>query len=70
MDLGELREQLSDLPDDWLVNFTTQQSMKVADPSGPEYRYLFDDGRPPRHLKDRRRALALARQQERESAEE
>lgn len=59
MTLEELREQIADVGDDWEVRFTTQQSMKLSDPNGADYVYVFDDGRPPRHLTDRRRARAL-----------
>jgi hypothetical protein len=55
MTISELKERLDELPSEWRVTATRSGgSLEVWDPSGPQYGYVFTDGRPTRLLTDHR----------------
>jgi hypothetical protein len=61
MNLEEFLSQIEDVPRHWDVLLTKSGSMQIVDPDGPTYIFVFDDGRPPLHRQDRRKAAAIER---------
>lgn len=57
--VSELLERLAEIPKVWEVRGTAKGSLEVWDPEGPQYGYVFPNGRPTliltdRHWKERR----------------
>lgn len=53
MTTEELARQLGEFPRSWKVRATVKNSLEVWNPDGPEYAYIFMDGRPARRYTDR-----------------
>ena len=54
MTVNEFKNQLEALPGDWEVTLTGSHSLRADEPEGPDYVFVFDDGRDPRWLTNKR----------------
>jgi hypothetical protein len=63
LEIGSLIQALKEFPEDWHASATKSgDSIRVWDPHGPEYAFVFTDGRATQRLTDRRRARWQTRQ--------
>jgi hypothetical protein len=53
MNAGDLVSALEEVPANWKVTGTSKGSIEFWNPEGNEYGYVFTDGRPTKHLRNR-----------------